>query len=425
MKLLTLQVRLLPFAAVVTPGSLFVQATAQVGSMTLRVPHHYYNYSEYAVVESYGAGLYRSPTTEVGRIAIAAATSGQVLTISSAYQNESYVLEFFAPAIRCTPDDKVQKAMLKAGTIGDNHSGATVIFASWIEGDISHGSPKYYLEGPGNWQTIGAGADDSDDLSLQLYVAATPGLRYDTDTPEVYQCVCHNASYVASFNFQYTSQNVTIKSVDLLEPLSALLFTNTLEASKEQQSGILGINGQRLSYAAILDAFDSILVGAAEWSHYGAIYTYGGTRYAQTKIDWTSTNSTISPLEELFQNITLSMLSSSKLTQNERTATPTSTTVLTYPNKYVYEPRVLWLSYGITIGTTTICVGFGFEAIFRNRTAFSNRFSTILRTTRNAEFDRLVDETDDGADPVPKRIARAMLSHETHMVGTQGAGMTG
>lgn len=117
-------------------------------------------------------------------------------------------------------------------------------------------------------------------------------------------------------------------------------------------------------------------------------------------------------LEILFQNITLSMLSSSQLAQNSTFAESVSAQVTTYPNTYVYSAQDLWLSYGIAIGATMICVAFGFEAIIHNKATYSNRFSTILRTTRNQKLDELVHEDDDGSNPLPKRIANAQLSHE-------------
>ena len=417
MSFLTLVTRLLPFAAVVTPGSIVVEPTAHVQSMMLKVPQYSYNFSNYAVVEGAGGNGFLGSSTELGRIAVAAATSGQVLQIPSAYPNESYVLDFFAPAIKCELDNQVRDTMTKATIIGpDNHSDKQYLFASWIADDTIRGAlgtPPYDFNTIGDWETIGGGVNQSIDSRLQLHVLAYPGVAPSGGNAEVYQCLFHNASYRASFNFQYPLQDVKAKSVDLHEPLevaTTLGVANLID--RGQDAGTIEIMSRSLAYAGMIDAFGSVMVGAARHSQYGANTLLGGTRYAQTKIDWTNVNTTINTIERLFQNITLSMLSSSQLTKNLSTALPINTTVLTYPNKYVYDPRSLWLPYGIAIGVTMICMGFGFEAILRNKTTYSNRFSTILRTTRNADFDLLVDKTDDGADPLPKRIARAMLSHE-------------
>ena len=71
MSFLTLVTRLLPFAAVVTPGSIVVEPTAHVQSMMLRVPQYSYNFSNYAVVEGAGGNGFLGSSTEVGRIAVA------------------------------------------------------------------------------------------------------------------------------------------------------------------------------------------------------------------------------------------------------------------------------------------------------------------------------------------------------------------
>ena len=96
-----------------------------------------------------------------------------------------------------------------------------------------------------------------------------------------------------------------------------------------------------------------------------------------------------------------------------------NTTITTFPNTYAYSRFDLWLPYGLAIAATLLCVGIGFEAMIRNRATYSNRFSTILRTTRDAHFDNLVEADDDGSDPLPKRMAQAELSHEGHRESTK------
>lgn len=83
-----------------------------------------------------------------------------------------------------------------------------------------------------------------------------------------------------------------------------------------------------------------------------------------------------------------------------------------YYNVYVYNARDLILPYGISIGCAMLCVAIGLWALIHTGATYSNRFSTILRTTRDPCFDRLVDPSDDGSDPLPRNIAKAELALE-------------
>ena len=107
--------------------------------------------------------------------------------------------------------------------------------------------------------------------------------------------------------------------------------------------------------------------------------------------------------------MTISMLSSERLTRNNADNEPVDVPVMAYSNRYVYDASNLWLSHGIAVGVTLIGLAFGAGAITPNEAAYSNRFSTMLRPSRNRGFDELVDYDDDGSDPLPKRITAARL----------------
>lgn len=65
--------------------------------------------------------------------------------------------------------------------------------------------------------------------------------------------------------------------------------------------------------------------------------------------------------------------------------------VMEYHNVYVYNAQDLILPYGISIACAVLCVAIGVWALLRTGATYSNRFSTILRTTRGPCFDHLVD----------------------------------
>jgi hypothetical protein len=430
--------RLLPLAAVVTPGSLTVRASEQADIRDIKPAQLQWNVASYAITDLYNAdGGYTSPTTEVSRIAVAAATSGQVLQISTGYQNVSYTLEFLGPAVKCamnnTLSEDVYKAWCRLYNLGIPEWPTS--FVSWVPSDTVHGAPWYDFSSTQNLEVPYDTVDTTSVPSggLPPGVPLPPPIRLMVATPhnstsyrlDVHECILYNASYRVNFDFQYPKQTVQVQRLEFAE---AIVGNDSADVSASPGSYYTPeYSERRLSYKAIMDAFGSILVGTAISLHYtgptqevgGTNYTglaqaIGGTRYAQTKVDWNQADNTRRTLEELFQNITLSMFSSdSQLLKSPTDADSVSAIVTTYPNKYVYEPFDLWLAYGVAIGVTLVCLTFGYDAIVRNHEAtYSNRFSTILRTTRSEQFDDLVDEGDDGSDPIPARIASARLLHE-------------
>jgi len=85
-----------------------------------------------------------------------------------------------------------------------------------------------------------------------------------------------------------------------------------------------------------------------------------------------------------------------------------------YQNVYVYAPARLWIAYGLAILFTAIAVIIGLLAMVLNGVAYSNHFSTVLRTTRFANIDpKVLPDDGDGKDPMPNRLARAVVSFST------------
>lgn len=101
----------------------------------------------------------------------------------------------------------------------------------------------------------------------------------------------------------------------------------------------------------------------------------------------------------------------STLRENETAAAIVPVTVLTPQNAFVYRPRNLLISYISGVTATTICVVVGFVCIAKaSSEAFGTSFSTILRTTRNPELDRLVSPAEtSGAEPLSKGLAAIKL----------------
>jgi hypothetical protein len=113
-----------------------------------------------------------------------------------------------------------------------------------------------------------------------------------------------------------------------------------------------------------------------------------------------------SAIEELFQNMTLSLFSDPRFLRNSEE--PINVTRSYTRNTYFYSQRNLLLSYGIALFLTLLASISGCLAIFYNGASYTHKFSTILRTT--AELGELVEKSDrTGADPLPKYMSRARV----------------
>jgi hypothetical protein len=144
-------------------------------------------------------------------------------------------------------------------------------------------------------------------------------------------------------------------------------------------------------------------------------------------------NSLANALEELFQNITISLLSealllyvkisvvnvelrltitTSRPNSSSRFAptTKANVTSLAYHNIYVYAQSTLWISYGLAIAFTIVAVGVGFVAIVLNGASYKNSFSTVLRVSRTAVLSKEVKESEgDGTEPLPPHLANSRV----------------
>jgi hypothetical protein len=238
-----------------------------------------------------------------------------------------------------------------------------------------------------------------------------------------------------------------------------------------------------VSYKSIMDSFSRIVVGTIYNSAFtpGLVYTnetsilstvlsetrelagltnQNNTLQSQSQqspgvywngVDSVENSPTIplkDALESIFQNITIGLMSSqllqyvhfcSKLNSQQRrliqrrpnisspyTPSNVSISLPKYQTVYVYTPTKLWTPYGLAILFTTISVAIGLYAMVSNGAAYTNHFSTILRTTRFANIDPdVLPENGDGKDPMPNHLARAVVSFSADGIEMRRRGWLG
>jgi len=92
-------------------------------------------------------------------------------------------------------------------------------------------------------------------------------------------------------------------------------------------------------------------------------------------------------LEDLANNITISMLSVDGMTAKVEVPVRVSIT----SNIYSYDQNNLLISYGATIFVALICVLVGVASLIKNGIYHRTTFSTVMATTRNPDLDVLAE----------------------------------
>lgn len=88
----------------------------------------------------------------------------------------------------------------------------------------------------------------------------------------------------------------------------------------------------------------------------------------------------------------------------------TEVQITTRENIYIYAANKLWLAYGLAVGATALIVLLGIAAIIANHASSSNKFSTILRLSREAQLNCEINQADLwGRDPLPAYAKKATV----------------
>lgn len=278
----------------------------------------------------------------------------------------------------------------------------------------------------------------------------------------VLQCQLYNTMYRTDLNYTNGKQAIKMDFLELeqarsVDTLAGFFFNNgekdCAKINKSNKTCVVDpVTLQRLSYQAVMDAVGRVLVGSVhngdinEQSTYVVSTNVLSTPLTSTRelgflskdTSWTTAGDSLfanssaevaslfmnaddkrvqplskDMLEELFRNITISMLSSSALQANTSSAfapLPVNVTFNTYAPTYIYAVKTLWLAYGIAILFSMIGVIIGLCCISSTVASFSNDFSAVFRAARQATVSVEMKETDgDGRDPLPNYLKEATV----------------
>ena len=89
-------------------------------------------------------------------------------------------------------------------------------------------------------------------------------------------------------------------------------------------------------------------------------------------------------------------------------------TVNTWPVTYVYTASGLILAYGVAFLCALSCSAVGLYAFYVNNASYQNLFSTYIRATIDSAIRSQTQSDDDGADPLPKALAKFYVAFGGH-----------
>lgn len=234
------------------------------------------------------------------------------------HQNQTYHLDFNAPAVKCAPS--TNDTLISNLTFAHGHSYA----------NRANPTPFIAWTGPADgWSSVSPSrsqpntVDGSSEDVARLYVMSNNGrwkktrTQSDTSTLEytqvnVTECLLYNATYGVDFSFQFPLQSHTVNISTWLNPVAKLPWFGRAQMYLDPD-----LERATISYTAVMSAFGKLLVGKASGSDSAGIITEVTawlTSWSMLDVDWEEGSAVPGRLESLFQNITMSLFSDTGLT---------------------------------------------------------------------------------------------------------------
>lgn len=425
----------MPLAAIITPGSLTVILTPEITSDAGRVPSlDFQNQMSNFGLSSDQIDDFLQASDDVIRLALASATSGSILSMVPPQFNSTYTITFPGPALKCTQGTLHDLKAIGTIIANDSQRDPTVTFnyMAWTPGQGMINQTYPSLQMPGLAQTDFSEPIQSDEEEsspapgYSVYIYA-PMWGNSENGPFLIQCTLYNVSYSVNFIFESGSQNLHIQpgpKADLIPLGAPRIYAPATYGSNPDVARY----NETISYLSLMYAFGTLVTGSIGTSIEVGTQIIQSTMLMSTLLSQRLTGAVANPtpdnatvraaFEELFQNITFSLFSSSQYLLNtsipsQALSAPTPLVTVTQPvTKYTYNAFSLWLAYGLALLGESVCLMIGFYALHNNRVAFTNDFSSIMRATRRRELDSLVVGREfSGADPAAEHMLNALISY--------------
>lgn len=387
---------------------------------------------------------------DLGRIAYITGLNAAIIPMAAPEPNSSFSLSFYGPAIKCTRANITLTAALSAAkepvyneslwnrysyiAFAPNSGNLTKdLLTATLDDDRIRDEPASIPLLP-------------EDTARIIFLTASLNSSHLPIGWEVSQCHMFNASYNVSFqyvnnillqmdvkqhNLNYIGERARIGPTrnqpmcnyeGIMSGFIDLLFGSIpFRFSRNRSAPYKGI---MLSSAHMTKVHATALVNTPEMLPRYDYNRNGSDIYPQTNTGLSKyqlvRNLTLAvAAEELFRNVTISLLAGPLKMNSLEATTPTAVKIQRWENVYVYRPLYLFVSYGLAMGFSVLATACGFLALFANRASYWPSFSTIFRISRNSELLYTMQEKDNaGHQPQPKKLART----EVRLSSQQDAG---
>ena len=249
-----------------------------------------------------GHALGASPGLQ--RLAVSTMSGLEISPIQIRYANSSYELEFSGPAVSCSPAPASTVTRVTGWL--ESIEGAVEPWLCFVPARLNFVSSTFNAfdtsdtVGITGFYGYGYNYDVVGNQSVSLFVSMDNGGATYASWPMV-ECALYRASYQVNFQFTNLHQNITV--------MKRTLHSAVLTPS--DQNATFGT--PEWAYMNIMDAYANILVGYTE-GYAGGASSYR-TMYQVTALESLSaaqnfdTDQVVTILEDMFQNMTLSLLS--------------------------------------------------------------------------------------------------------------------
>ena len=285
----------------------------------------YRNYTNYAAPLPEDNDIYSDVGDNLLQVALGSAVTESILPISPPAANSTYTMDFHAPAPLC--ETAAANDSTAVQTLYYNYSatsgGAGLTYFGWVPQ-----APSYPYRSNGsiaNGPSFNTNVFDTIDQNAERYYTSYSGAAgwsaklnvFVPNTPflnsSVLNCSLNNASYTGIFDFRAATQLLHVQKNQIIGGVGTFggfsYFANELHDSS--------LGEEVAAYVSVMDAFGHIMAGSVQTYHYGTL-TPAATLVQSTglkSILHSADNASLaSAIEKLFENVTMSLLSSSMFT---------------------------------------------------------------------------------------------------------------
>ena len=315
--------RLLPFSAIVTPGTVSVRLVSRSMPGTFKIPQRAYtSIHEYCGISGdQDSTTYGMAATALLTAGFSTMMSGNILPVRTSKTNLSYALDFTGPAISCEESGEALKQFVQPAIVEYSENMASqVVYYSWVpQPDFNDSIDGSFFAAPdtaGGNVRLDVVSTDAARLYISLNtsgIGASSARVPTTYAPRVHLLTCslYNASYHVNFELSSSgSQVVTVntKHIDWVPALS------TMRGAQNDPAVI-----QRMNFQSLMDVFGLLMQGQVYYP-YGfdggdqsvdSSFATSMSAFLWPPVDGLSPDqiaqSYMHKVEIFFQNITLSM----------------------------------------------------------------------------------------------------------------------